>query len=86
VVHQAAGVEQGPPEFVEVFRLQAFQRRLSSVSTTQPGCVGQPAILTTGKPSGERKPAPSRPPGVCSSYCRPQASSGLPGVLAEKPP
>jgi len=43
-------------------------------------------MLTTGRPPAATKSSPSSPPGSSPSYCSPQASSGLPGVLAEKPP
>ena len=56
-----------------------------SVSTTQPGCVGQPATLITGSPPRATKPAPSRPPGRSPSYCRPQASVTF-GPVAVMPP
>ena len=49
-----------------------------SVPSTHSGWVGHPAILTTGRPLRERKSAPSKPPARSSSYCRPQASDGLP--------
>ena len=56
-----------------------------SVSVTQSGCVGQPAMLITGSPPRAMNSAPSKPPGRSSSYCRPQASVAL-APLAAMPP
>ena len=78
VVHQLVGVEARPrPAGRGRLRRSASAASAISVSITQPGCVGQPATLITGRPPRARKSAPSRPPGRSSSYCRPQASVGL---------